>query len=169
MGYDWKNNYLCNLFDPKAMNGLDNLSRPWAVAGMFFLCLSAAIFFIDFSKKIPLKGASGIVRYSGACSMVFAFLTVTSYHDLMVTLANTLALVSLFYIAVFIFKTKMNLLKLLTVICILIAYACTYIYYTRHYLNLLPILQKVDLLFIVSWLLSLNYFTQPADFLSAKN
>ena len=164
-GYDWKNNYLCNLFDITAMNGAHNLARPWAVAGMFFLCLSAALFFIDFSKKIPLKRASQIIRYTGAGSMLFAFLTVTSYHDLMVTLANTLALVSLVYITFFIFKTKMNLLKLLTVFCILIAYACTYIYYTRQYLELLPILQKVDMLFIVSWLLCLNYFTEPADFL----
>jgi hypothetical protein len=164
-GYDWKNNYLCNLFDIKAMNGAYNQARTWAVAGMFFLCLSVALFFIDFSEKIPVKSASRIIRFSGTGAMIFAFLTVTSYHDLMVTLANTLALVSLFYITFFIFKTKMNLLKLLTVFCLLIAYACTYIYYTRHYLELLPFLQKVDLLFILTWLLCLNYFTEPADFL----
>lgn len=168
-GYDWRNNYLSNLFNIKAMNGADNLARPWAVAGMFFLCLSTALFFIDFSKKIPLKSASQVIRYTGAGAMVFAFLTVTSYHDIMVTLANTLALLSLFYIIVFIFKTKMKLLKALSVVCILIAYSCTYIYYTRHYLDLLPILQKVDLLFILTWFLYLNYFTEPADFLIAKN
>lgn len=163
-GYDWKNNYLCNLFDIAAMNGAENPARPWAVTGMFFLCLSAALFFIGFSEKIPLKSAARVIRYTGAGAMIFAFLTVTSYHDLMVTLANTLALVSLFYITFFIFKTKMNLLKLLTGFCILIAYSCTYIYYTRHYLELLPFLQKVDMLFIVSWILCLNYYTTPADF-----
>ena len=129
-GFDWKNNYLCNLFDIKAMNGTTNLARPWAVAGMFFLCLSAALFFLDFSKKIPDKSSSRIIRYSGGGSMVFAFLTVTPYHDLMVTLANTLALVSLFYITVFIFRSKLSTLKILSVACLLIAYACTYIYYS---------------------------------------
>ena len=168
MGFDWQNNYLCNLFDIKAMNGEDNLARPWAVAGMFFLCISAAIFFIDFSKKIPLKSASRVIRYTGAGSMAFAFLTVTSYHDLMITLANTLALVSLFYITIFIFRSGLKLLKVLSVICILMAYTCTYVYYSGQYLEFLPILQKVDLLFIVTWFLSLTYFTKPADFLIVK-
>jgi hypothetical protein len=167
-GYDWKNNYLCNLFDIKAMNGADNLARPWAVAGMFFLCLSTAFFFIDFSKKIPLKSASRVIRYSGAGSMVFAFLTVTPYHDIMVTLANTLALLSLFYITVFMFRTKLMLLKVLSAVCIFIAYVCTYVYYSGYYLELLPMLQKVDLLFIVTWFLGLTYFTKPVDFLITK-
>lgn len=168
-GYDWKNNYLCNLFDITAMNGAENPARPWAVTGMFFLCLSAALFFIGFSEKIPLKSASRVIRYTGAGAMIFAFLTVTSYHDLMVTLANALALVSLFYISFFIFKTRMNLLKLLTVICILIAYACTYVYYSRQYLEFLPVLQKIDFIFIVVWFLSLVYFTKSADFAASKN
>jgi hypothetical protein len=33
VGYDWKNNYLSNLFGEKAMNGPENASRPWAIAG----------------------------------------------------------------------------------------------------------------------------------------
>jgi len=167
-GFDWKNNYLCNLFDIKAMNGTTNPARPWAVAGMFFLCLSAALFFIDFSKNIPLKGSSRIIRYAGTGSMAFAFLTVTSYHDIMVTLANTLALLSLFYITVFIFRSRLKLLKALSLACILIAYACTYVYYSGQYLEFLPILQKVDLFFIVTWIFCLNYYTEPADFIIAK-
>lgn len=101
--------------------------------------------------------------------MVSAFLTVTSYHDLMVTLANTLALVSLFYITVFIFKSRLNYLKFLSVACILIAYACTYVYYSGQYVEYLPVLQKVDFLFMVTWFLSLLYFTKSADFVISKN
>jgi hypothetical protein len=35
IGYDWKNNYLSNLFSEKAV--LENASRLWAIGGMLFL------------------------------------------------------------------------------------------------------------------------------------
>src|SRR6188768_3918488 len=71
IGYDWKNNYISNLFSEKAINGSDNASRYWAIGGMFFLSASYAIFFIDFSKKIPAKGAAKIIKYVGAICMLF--------------------------------------------------------------------------------------------------
>ena len=32
-GFDWKHNYICNLFDEFAVNGDYNASRYWAIAG----------------------------------------------------------------------------------------------------------------------------------------
>jgi len=164
VGYDWKNNYLSNLFSIKAMNGSDNASRPWAVVGMFFLCVSFALFFSRFSNKIPLRGAARIIKYAGVASMLFAFLSVTAYHDIMVTIANILALISLFYIAVFIFKSSLMFLKIISIVCILILYGCSYIYYTGHCLEFLPIMQKLGFGFCVIWFLCLEYLTKPADF-----
>ena len=40
IGYDWKNNYISNLFGEKAINGADNTTRFWAVGGMMFLSVS---------------------------------------------------------------------------------------------------------------------------------
>jgi hypothetical protein len=77
IGYDWRNNYLSNLFGEKAVNGSTNGGRPWAIFGMLFLCISFALFFIEFSKKIPSTGSSKIIRYCGVSAMLFAFLAVT--------------------------------------------------------------------------------------------
>jgi len=73
IGYDWKNNYLSNLFDARAVNGSENASRLWAIAGMLFLCASFALFFIKFPKKISSKGAAKIIRYCGVSAMIFTF------------------------------------------------------------------------------------------------
>src|SRR4051812_15044563 len=73
-GYDWKNNYISNLFSEKALNGLRNTSRFWAVAGMMFLSAAFAAFFTRFSKKIPAKGAAKVIKYFGTGAMVFTFL-----------------------------------------------------------------------------------------------
>ena len=97
IGYDWKNNYLSNLFDARAVNGSENASRLWAIAGMLFLCASFALFFIKFPKKISSKGAAKIIRYCGVSAMIFTFLAVTPYHDTVIRFASTLALISMFY------------------------------------------------------------------------
>jgi len=168
VGYDWKNNYLSNLFGAKGVNGSVSASRPWAIAGMLFLCASSALFFFDFSKKIPAKGSAKIIRYFGAGAMLFAFLAVTPYHDAMVTIADTMALVSMFYITVFLLKSRLHLLKILSIICLLFYYCSSFVYYTRIYLEFLPILQKLTLLLTVTWIISLQYFTTRADFQPVK-
>lgn len=169
IGYNWSTNYLCNLFSENAENGATNDSKPWAIAGMLFLCTAFAIFFIEFSKKIIVKHAANMIRYAGAASMFFAFLIVTPLHNQMITVAGALALLSMFYITVFVFKSKLVLFKVFSVICLAAAYACNYVYYTDNHLALLPVLQKVALFITITWILLLHYFTTAADFAPANN
>jgi hypothetical protein len=167
IGYDWKHNYISNLFTEKAVNGSDNASRPWAVSGTLFYCVSCALFFIDFSRKIPARGAAAVIRYCGVGSNAFAFLAVTPYHDAMVTIASTLALVSMFYVTVFVFRSRLHLLKIVSTVCLLVFYGCNYIYFTRNYLEILPVLQKLSLIVTIAWILLLQYSTSSADFQSS--
>ncbi len=169
IGYSWKNNYISNVFSVKAVNGFNNTARPLAICGMFFLCASFALFFIGFSKKIPLKSAARIIAYCGTGAMLFAFLAVTPYHDIMVTLSSTLALISMFYITIFVFKSKLYFFKVLSIICLLVVYCCMYLYYSRSYLEYLPVMQKICLGTTIIWILSLQYFTTANDFKSKKN
>jgi hypothetical protein len=164
VGYDWKNNYLSNLFSVKAVNGAANASRPWAIAGMLFLCSAFGLFFFEFSKKIPSKLSANIIRYFGIGAMLFAFLVVAPYHDIMVTISSTLALVSMFYIIIFIFKSKLHLFKVLSVVCMVALYSCNYVYFTRTGLEILPVLQKAAMLLTITWMLCLQYFTTSTDF-----
>lgn len=168
IGYDWKNNYISNLLGEKAVNCADNASRFWAIPGVFFFSISGALFFIKFSKKIPYKTPSKVIKYFGVSATIFAFLTVTPYHDAMVTIADTLSLVSIFYITVFTFKSKLRFSKILSVIYMLATYCSTYIYYTRNYLEILPIMQKVTFAISIVWILWLEYFTKKEDFQTYK-
>ena len=155
IGYDWKNNYLSNLFGPKAVNGAPNASRPWATAGMLLLCASFALFFFEFSNKIPSKLSAKIIRYFGVGAMLFAFLAVTPYHDFAITIASTLALISMFYITIFVFTSRLHLFKILSIVCLVASYSCNYVYFTRTHLELLPVLQKAALLLTITWMLCL--------------
>lgn len=157
-GFSMAHNYLSNLFNARAVNGLDNPGKPWAIVGMLFLCATLGGFFIKFSQRIEQKSAANIIKFAGIGSMVFAFLTVTPLHDLMISLSTSLALIASFYIIVFILKSKFLFLKILSVVCLLVTYGCAYMYFTRSYLDFLPIMQKVCLLVNIAWIISLEYF-----------
>ena len=82
----------------------------------------------------------------------------------MVTVSGILMLISLFYIAIFVFKSRLTLIKILAIIVILLFETCNYLYYTRTRLDLLPVAQKATLLSGLVWILSLQYFTKREDF-----
>jgi len=164
VGFDWSKNFISNLFSAKALNGADNPSRIWADGGMILLSLSFAIFFIKFSKKIPAKNAAAIIKYLGAGGTLFTFLIVTPLHDIMVNISGTLFLISIFYITVFVFKSRLHFLKFLCLICLLIFYYTFYIYGSGDF-ALLAIMQKVAFISKIILILSLEYFTQAEDFL----
>lgn len=168
IGFDWKNNYVSNLFGEKAVNGLDNPSRFWAVGGMIFLAASFAIFFIGFSKRIPAKGAAKVIKYFGTIGMVFTFLIATPLHDTMISIASTMFLVSIFYITVFVFKSRLHVFKFLCTIFLIVYYATLYLYGSGNYLGFLPIMQKITFVFTIILILGLEYFTQKEDFQHIK-
>lgn len=166
VGYDWSNNYLCNLFSEKAVNGAPNSGRMWAIVGMLFLCVSFARFFYNFSTKIPAGRAANVIKFCGMGAMFFAFLVFTPLHDFMTTLSSVLGLFAVFYVTVFIFKSKHVILKVLCAACLAILYLNNYIYYTQNGLAFLPILQKISFLIIVAMVLGLDYFIEKEDFKS---
>ena len=163
-GYDFINDYFCDLFGVEAQNGMKNSARGWAIVGTFFLSLSFAIFFIHFSAKIPYRTASNIIKYAGILTMIFTFLVVTPLHDLMILIGITFCLICYFYITFFVLKSKLHLLKILSVITLLVMYLCSYIYFTKQYLIYLPLIQKVSYILNLIWILSLEYFTTEVDF-----
>jgi len=163
IGYSWRNNYISNLFAEKAVNGSANTSRFWAISGMIFLSASFALFFAEFSKRIPTKSAANLVKYVGELGMIFAFLIATSLHDIMVTISSTLFLISLFYITVFVFKSKLNWLKLSCTLGLITFYVTLYMYGSGS-LKYLPVMQKVNFATTIVLILSLHYFTRKEDF-----
>jgi hypothetical protein len=168
VGFDWRHNYLSNLLNPVAVNGHENGARPWAIAGVVVLCAAAAVFFVRFSKKMPVKSASNVIRYAGVGAMVAALFAATPLHDLAVRVSGTLLMLTLFYITVFVFKSRLHLFKILSVICLIALYASSFVYFTQTYLEVLPVLQKASLLLNLALVLGLEYFSETEDFRPQK-
>ncbi|MCU0346994.1 MAG: hypothetical protein MUC59_08615 [Saprospiraceae bacterium] len=164
VGFSWRHNYLSNLLNPVAVNGSENPAYPWAVGGVGCLCASAALVFVRLAAKIPQKSAANIIRYAGVGAMLASLLVATPLHDVAVRISGPLLMLALFYATVFIFKTKLHWLKALSVLYLATLYGTALIYFTSTGLAYLPIVQKLNLLVAIAWLLAVEYCTDEAGF-----
>lgn len=162
-GFDWTKNFISNLFQIKAVNGVDNPSRVWAIIGMAFHSVGYGVFFINMAKKMFNRHASIVLKIVGFTDIIFNFLIATPLHDIMISISSTLSLVGLFYITVFTLKTRLHLLKISCIICMLTFYYTLYLYGSGDW-GLLAIMQKVSLISSILLILGLEYFTQKEDF-----
>ena len=166
-GFDWTKNFISNLFAAKAINGLNNTSRIWAIIGMAFNSVGYGLFFINMSKKITERTAATVLKLIGFGNVLFSFLIVTPLHDMMVTTSSTLFLIGLFYITVFILKTKLHVFKFACIICLLIFYYTLFLYGYGNW-GLLAIMQKVSFISSILLVLGIEYFTKQEDFIRIK-
>lgn len=166
-GFDWSKNFISNLFAAKAVNGLESTSRIWALIGIVFHSLGYGIFFINMSKKIPARQAATVLKLIGIVNVVFTFLIASPLHDIMVIISSTLFLIGLFYITVFILKTKLHFLKFASVIFLLTFYYTLFLYGSGNW-GLLAIMQKVSFIGSMLLVLGLEYFTKQEDFKQIK-
>jgi len=165
-GFHWSQNFISNLFEPIAINGAENPGRIWATIGMIFHSIGYGIFFFNMSKKIASRHWAAILKYIGATNLLFIFLIATPLHDIGV-LSIVLTLLGLFTITIFIFKSKLHLLKYGCVFCLL-TYYCFFIFYGLGYLSLTAILQKVYIISSMLLVVALEYFTNYEDFKQIK-
>ena len=157
-GFDWINNYWCNLMNEKGMNGQPNPAKPYSIIAMIILCLSLMFFFIQFAQIYSKsKIWKRIIKTSGIISMSFAILIFTKYHDLMTTLSSIFGLFVVIGIIREIYKSKLSIYKITGVICILILGINNYIYYTQQFIQVLPLLQKITFVIVLLWIIGLNF------------
>lgn len=167
IGFDWSKNFISNLFAAKAINGLENPGRIWAIIGMAFQSVGYGVFFINMSKKIVLRHWTTILKFIGVANILFIFLIATPLHDLG-TISIIFTLFGLFVITVFVLKSKLHLLKFCCVICLLTFY-CFFFLFGFGYLHLAVIMQKVYNASSILLILGLEYFTKYEDFIQIKS
>lgn len=157
-GFDWINNYWCNLLNEKGMNGQLNPAKPFSILAMFILCISLMIFFIQFAKTFPKsKLWKRIIRVNGILSMLFAILIFTKYHDLMTTISSIFGLFVVIGIIREVYISELTIYKISGILFILLLGVNNYIYYTQQFIKHLPLIQKITFVFVLIWIIGLNY------------
>ncbi len=163
IGFQWSKNFISNLFTAKAINGLENSGRIWAIIGMAFHSIGYGVFFINMSKKLSFNKWAKSLQFIGLANLLFIFLIATPLHDVG-TISIVLTLAGLFTITLFIFSTKLHFLKICCVTCLL-TYYVFFAFYGLGYLELTAIMQKVYILSSLLLVIGLEYFSKTEDFI----
>ncbi|MBT29692.1 MAG: hypothetical protein CMO01_08515 [Thalassobius sp.] len=158
VGFDWINNYWCNLMNEQGMNGIQNPARPFAISAMLILCSSLTLFFIQFSKQLEEnRNWKWIIQTLGTISMISAVLIFTKYHDIMTTISSIFGVFVVIGIIRTIYNSYLTVFKISGVACVLLLGINNLIYYSENYIEHLPLIQKITFVLVLVWIVGLNF------------
>ena len=107
VGFSFIANYVSSLFQPQALNGMDNAARLFAFVAMLLYASSTGYMFWVISSTYPKSVISKTVQISGVGSMVYAFISVTTpMHDLLVIIAAIFLAIACIAVLALLFRYK---------------------------------------------------------------
>ena len=127
-----------------------------AVAGIVLFCVSIALIFERLTHAVEFSKHSRVIRIAGIGSMVYASLTFTPIHDLMVTISLILFVIAVFALTRTLYVSHNLGLFVSGCVCFAALIASAAIYYTGHYVSLLTWAQRITFALFALWMVSLE-------------
>jgi hypothetical protein len=157
IGYNWSENYWCELLGTYSKNHSINSAQPFAMAGMISLTLGMYAFWLGIAQCLFKQGLKrNFVRYTGIISMTFSSFIFTKYHDIFIGIAVVSGLVAFIIVIEATRKKKMYLAYLWGYIFISLIIANCFIYITDIGETGLAMLQKLTFILTLSWILYIS-------------
>ena len=148
----------------EAVNGLPNPARPYAVFAWIVLCISLMVFCIQFARRYCDSSVWKIVIVTSAImSMSSAILIFTTWHDEMIIVSSFFGLFVIVGMIKEMRKRASDRHRTGGLIGLVLMALNNYIYYSGHYIEVLPLLQKVTFAFVLIWIASLSLELQKMD------
>lgn len=164
VGFDWINNYWCNLMNENGMNGQINPARTYAITAMVILCTSLALFFVQFAQKFAKNRFwKPAIKIFGILTMAFAILIFTKYHDLMTIISSIFGVFVGIGIIWEVYTSHLNVFKIGGIVCVILLGLNNYIYYSGNGIDYLPFIQKITFTTVLIWISGLNYTLTKQD------
>lgn len=156
-GFDWVHNYWSDLMNETGRNEQPNPAEPYAITAMVIMCIGLMIFFIQFAARFSdHRFWKYIIQISGTLAMICAILTFTQYHATMIALSSFFGLFLLIGVIREVYKSDMTLMKIGGMLCVFLFVINNYIYFSRNFVDILPLLQKITFAIVLIWIVGLN-------------
>ena len=155
-GYDWSRDYLSTL-----LRAGSSPARTTAIAGMLVLCASIAFMFERLARAAEPSRSSKVIRIGGIGSMVYASLTFTPMHDLMVTISLIFFVIAVLALLQTLYASRKFDFLVAGCACLMLLIASATIYYTEMYVFALPWAQRASFAVFTVWLVSLDFSVPP--------
>lgn len=153
IGFNWANNYWCNLLNDKAINGQPNPAKPIALTAMLILCLALSFFWWQFPKFTSLgKVYKLTIQICGTLAMAVGFFLITNFnHDLLTNLASLFGLIATIGTFMGLYKNGWTALFYFGLLNVLLVAANNLLYYNKGLISFLPLVQKITFASFLIW------------------
>ena len=151
-GFSWLHNYWCELLAPTTKSGQVNTSRPVALAGFILLDLVLMLCWLQASFLFPRRAPGGIVlAASGLLSGIALWFLSSPSHDIIINISGGFGLLAISLTLAGLIRWKFYAAFSLGIICILLFFLNTYIYYTGTWFDALAVVQKISFAAFLGW------------------
>lgn len=157
-GFDWLNNYWCDLTDQFARNGEINFARPIALSAMLILFSSLAVFWFHLPRLFQNSKFNPTIRYTGISSMTVAIFSFTSFHDIVINVAGVLGIITLIATLICLYRSRFHNLFFYGIFCLSVLLLNYFIFDTGRLLSYLPVIQKVTFLLFFIWICLMDVY-----------
>lgn len=156
VGFSWTHNYWCNLLDKKAINGAQNISRPFALAGMLALLMSLSVFFYIVPNYSDINARlKRMIGFSGIASIITILFLEVGSHDLILNIAGVFGFIAFGGIVYIMLRRKWYGLALTGFINLFLVAINNLLYYNPDWIHFLPTVQKITFLSFLVWISSI--------------
>ena len=164
VGFDWSNNYWCNLMLDNGLNGDKNKAQPVAIAGIIILCTSMIIFFFQFANHFEKHRIwKMMIKISGTLAILSAPFIFSEYHDIMTTVLSISGTAVIIGMIRALHHNQLTFMKVMGICCILIIGLNNFFYYSDDLFQYGPLVQKGAFILILSWTIGLNIIGNRKD------
>ncbi|NNE02435.1 MAG: hypothetical protein HKN52_04650 [Eudoraea sp.] len=156
-GFNFWNNYLCDLLDEYALNGELNTARFYARMALTSLCTSLLLLWFYLPKLFNKASVNlNIMWLSGLLSLLTVFFLAAHTHDIIIRISGIFGAIAFISSTFELYRARFYKLSFLGILSLFIFLVNYYIYETGIYIRALPSIQKVTFVVCISWFLSLN-------------
>lgn len=142
-------------------DGTPNPGRGLPMMALLLLCASMSLMFELISRFSDLKSLRKTIQIGGIGSMVYAFLTATPMHNLMVNIALSFFLAAIFAIVYMLYRNQQSTLTIAGIACILLKLFSVSLYYANAYAEFWGVLQKLSFVLTTTWLSTVLFWGNP--------
>ena len=141
---------------PTLPDGAPNFGRPMSIVALSLLCASMSWLFELISRAADTRWQLKTIQIAGIGSMVYAMLTATPMHNLMVNIALAFFLVAIVTIVYMLCRRNRFVLAFAGCACILVKVSSVSLYYTNSYPEIWGMLQKLSFVLTTAWLFAVH-------------
>lgn len=153
VGFDWVNNYWCDLIARTAKNGEPNGARKMALTGMVILVSSLSVFWYQLPSFFRERKTTRIlIRVFGITAMIVLLFVTSTMHDVVISIGGLLSAVPVFGLLKELYANGWSRLFFWGTLCVALIVANFFIYLTGLGIVWLPLIQKITFVCFLSWI-----------------